>query len=79
MNVVMLKQMNHDDATQKVCTPKRLSRRMVLVLIMSAVALIVIANAHLVYVAITSQPDCVAHFKDKSDELGRFRAARSSC
>jgi hypothetical protein len=37
-----------------------------------------LANGHLVYSAVTSQPDCVAHLKlpDGSD---RFRAARSSC
>ena len=36
------------------------------------------ANAHLVYVAYQSQPDCVAHLKDKSDS-GGFRAAGSAC
>jgi hypothetical protein len=35
------------------------------------------ANAHLVYVAFQSQPDCVAHAKDAGD--GGYRAARSSC
>ncbi|MCW3473184.1 hypothetical protein [Limobrevibacterium gyesilva] len=39
------------------------------------------ANAHLVYVAVTSQPDCVAHLKERGDRAGQamFRAARSAC
>ena len=36
------------------------------------------ANAHLVYVAIQTQPDCVAHFKEPQ-QSGTYRAARSSC
>jgi hypothetical protein len=39
---------------------------------------LVLANAHLVYVAIGSQPDCVPHAKSAS-EAGGFRAARPSC
>jgi hypothetical protein len=44
-------------------------------------ALIVAANAHLLYVAITSQPDCVAHVR-RGDGMGTdtgFSAATSSC
>lgn len=37
-----------------------------------------IANAHLVYVAVGSQPDCVPHAKS-AGEAGGFRAARPSC
>jgi hypothetical protein len=39
------------------------------------------ANWHLVHVAITSQPDCVAHLRPGSGdaERGRFSAAQSSC
>ena len=37
----------------------------------------VAANAHLVTVSITSQPDCVAHQKTAGE--GGFRAALSSC
>lgn len=39
---------------------------------------LILANAHLVYVAIGSQPDCVAHAKS-AGEAGGFRAARPSC
>ena len=38
------------------------------------------ANAHLLYVAITSQPDCVDHVKPgETSRGGTFSAAKSSC
>lgn len=40
---------------------------------------LVLANAHLVYVATRSQPDCVAHLKARGDSAGLFRAAQSAC
>lgn len=36
------------------------------------------ANAHLVFVAVTSQPDCVTHSKARGAD-GTYRAARSAC
>lgn len=42
------------------------------------VAVLVGANAHLVYVAFSSQPACVSHLK-ASDGAGHFSAAKSSC
>ena len=42
------------------------------------IVLLAAANAHLVYVALVSQPDCVPHLKN-AGERGTFRAARSSC
>ena len=36
------------------------------------------ANAHLVYVAFQSQPECVAHVKDPGGR-GGYRAAKSAC
>jgi hypothetical protein len=47
----------------------------------AGVLLLLIANSHLVYIAITSQPDCVAHLRqgEGSAKDGRFSAARSSC
>lgn len=39
---------------------------------------LILANAHLVYVAVGSQPDCVPHAKS-AGEAGGFRAARPSC
>lgn len=42
------------------------------------VALVVGANAHLLYVAFASQPDCVPHAKEAGE--GRaFRAAAPAC
>jgi hypothetical protein len=41
-------------------------------------ALLILANAHLVYVAIGSQPECVPHAKS-AGEAGKFRAARPVC
>lgn len=43
------------------------------------VLLFVGANAHLVYVAVTSSTACVPHAKEKSADAGKFRAAKSSC
>lgn len=40
------------------------------------VVLFVAANAHLIYVAVMSQPDCVPH--QKSDG-SLYQAARSAC
>jgi len=42
-------------------------------------ALLVTANGHLVYVAVTSQPGCVDHVRQGSGTQDRFSAARSSC
>ncbi len=47
----------------------------------AGLVLLLIANAHLVYVAVVSQPECVAHVRQGQgvSEPGRFSAARSSC
>ncbi len=43
--------------------------------------LVLIANSHLVYMAVISQPECVAHVRqgDSAQKDGKFSAARSSC
>jgi hypothetical protein len=43
--------------------------------------LVLIANSHLVYMAVVSQPDCVAHIRqgEGASKDGKFSAARSSC
>jgi len=43
--------------------------------------LLIGANAHLVYVAATSQPDCVAHVRQGEGARGavQFSAAKSAC
>ncbi|WP_168801065.1 hypothetical protein [Peteryoungia ipomoeae] len=49
-------------------------------LLATVIAVVLIAaNAHLAYVAISSQPDCVAHLKDKGGQPGQFRAAKPAC
>lgn len=49
-------------------------------LAVTALALFVVgANAHLVYVAVTSQPECVAHHKLGAAADGSFSAAKSAC
>ena len=48
------------------------------VLIPAGLLLVVGANAHLVYVAVQSQPDCVEHLKAAGEGDG-YRAARSAC
>ncbi|MCO5148137.1 MAG: hypothetical protein M9895_18440 [Aquamicrobium sp.] len=63
---------------------RRLNWRLVAAGIAGAVlVLLVVANAHLVYVAVASQPDCVAHIKApeqaRTAEGVAYRAARSSC
>lgn len=49
----------------------------------AGLALLVAANAHLVYVAVASQPDCVPHLKEaggkEAGEGQTFRAARPAC
>ena len=47
------------------------------VLVPAGLLLFAGANAHLVYVAFQSQPECVAHLKDARD--GGYRAAKSVC
>jgi|ThiBio_1000_plan_1041568.scaffolds.fasta_scaffold35122_2 hypothetical protein len=61
---------------------KRPARKgIVLALALAAlvVAVFIGANAHLVYVAVTSQPDCVPHAKEVGVEGAPLRAARSAC
>lgn len=50
-------------------------------LVTSGLLLVAGANAHLVYVAVTSQPDCVAHVKagDAAVQPGSLSAAQSAC
>lgn len=47
------------------------------ILVPAGLLIFVGANAHLVYVAFQSQPDCVAHVKDAGDD--GYRAAKSAC
>ncbi len=57
------------------------SRRFFIGLAFGALLIVLLANAHLVYVAVRSQPSCVDHLKERADTTSptAFRAARSSC
>jgi hypothetical protein len=44
----------------------------------ACIVLLAAANAHLVYVAVESQPDCVGHAKD-TGRPGTYMAAKSAC
>jgi hypothetical protein len=49
-------------------------------LVAGGLLLVAGANAHLVYVAVTSQPDCVQHVRSGSDARpGQFSVAKSAC
>jgi hypothetical protein len=59
----------------------RASRLAIWLLVIAGLAAIGLANWHLVHVAMTSQPDCVAHVRpgESHKEQGSFSAAQSSC
>jgi hypothetical protein len=54
------------------------TRVLVALAVFAGLAVLAAANTHLVYVAFTSQPDCVSHLKAPGPE-GTYRAAESSC
>ena len=60
---------------------RRSDRRRLLMVLLAATGVLVFAaaNAHLVYVALVSQPDCVRHLKEKGTRPGEFRAAQPAC
>lgn len=43
------------------------------------IALLFAANAHLVYVAMTSQPECIAHVRQGEGNGNNLSAAKSAC
>ncbi len=58
-----------------------MTRTRVWVGIVAVLLLVLGANAHLVYVAVRSQPSCVAHIRQGESARGRdsFSAAQSAC
>ena len=44
-----------------------------------AIAVFVGANAHLIYVSVSSQPECVPHLKAPGEGAAQYRAAMPSC
>jgi hypothetical protein len=57
---------------------RRSTRRMLIIAALVIVGVLLAANAHLVYVAFSSQPDCVEHLKGEGEQ-GTYRAAKSAC
>ncbi|MCS6758565.1 MAG: hypothetical protein MO852_05605 [Candidatus Devosia euplotis] len=57
---------------------RRGTRRLLLGVAAALVAILLAANAHLIYVAFSSQPDCITHLQD-AGENGTYRAAKSAC
>ena len=62
-------------------TLTRRGRLSLWLLVAVGLALVIGANWHLVHVAVTSQPDCVAHVRTGAGDAARgsFSAAQSSC
>lgn len=67
-------------------SPATISRRRsrvgitALALVAAGISGLAAANAHLVYVSVMSQPDCVPHAKETGAAASNvYRAARSSC
>jgi hypothetical protein len=65
--------------SSSVAAPKR--KTAIWLLVGFGLLLLAVANGHLVYVAVTSQPDCIAHVRqgEGSGTDDRFSAARSAC
>ena len=54
-------------------------KRLIFLVVATGLGLVILANIHLVYVAIQSRPECVNHLKVKGQQLGTYRAADSAC
>jgi hypothetical protein len=55
------------------------SKRTIWLCVAAGLAVLGAANGHLVYVATTTQPDCVAHLRAGDGARGLYSAAKSSC
>ena len=59
---------------------RKLSKRALIGgMIAAGVLLLLLANVHLVYVAVTTQPDCVAHSAAQGASVGTYQAAKPAC
>ena len=63
------------------CEPglSRRGRRIAWAIGFGIVAVFAGANAHLVYVSLASQPDCVPHLKAPDGSGTQYRAAKPAC
>ena len=65
-----------------VATPTRAPWKRIMIgtaIALTIMGIFLAANAHLLYVALESQPGCVAHEKSGEAVAGQFSAAKSSC
>ncbi|MGL5166914.1 MAG: hypothetical protein ACRC9K_13605 [Afipia sp.] len=61
-------------------SPARLKMKPFIMLVIGlSFILLVAANVHLLYVAVTSQPECVDHVRRGDERNNSFSAAKSSC
>lgn len=61
-------------------TPRRTGQRLLIgVAIAAGLGGLALANLHLVYVAVSSQPACVEHAKSPGTAPSTYRAAKSAC
>ncbi|WP_035723996.1 hypothetical protein [Fodinicurvata fenggangensis] len=58
---------------------RRRTRIVVLLSVLAGLGIFLGANAHLLHVAFTSQPECVPHERAADDGNGSYRAAKSAC
>lgn len=64
-----------------VASTKPRHRTLIWAAVAAGLALVLLANLHLAYMAVTSQPDCIDHIRRgvAIAEPGKFSAASSSC
>jgi hypothetical protein len=70
--------MSTPSATRHSEASQRSARRLFIIVGLVMAGILVAANAHLVYVAFSSQPECVTHLKGEG-EPGTYSAANSAC
>jgi hypothetical protein len=71
------------EKTEGAIAPQRLwrSKALAIALVAAGLATLAAANAHFLYVAIMSQPDCVPHSKVSRSAIpgGLYQAANPAC
>lgn len=70
------------EQAQAMSTPRSrtwFNRTLMYLMIATATLVVLGANAHLLFAAVTSQPDCVDHLKVGHGQDGAFGAADSAC
>jgi hypothetical protein len=59
--------------------PRSKAKLLVFLLLVAGLIVFIGANAHLLYAALTSQPDCIPHLQTGHGQAGAFGAADSAC